>query len=39
MTTPVESLEITILVDDGTDACQPIRGSLKPRWPAHRGVG
>ena len=40
MIQPVESLEITVLVDNGTDSLsRPIPGSLKPRWPAHGGGG
>jgi hypothetical protein len=31
MIQPVESLEITVLVDNAPTACRPIPGSLKPR--------
>lgn len=39
MIQPVESLEITVLVDNETDSLSTNPGSLKPRWPAHGGGG
>ena len=39
MIQPVESLEITVLVDNSTDSLSTNPGFLKPRWPAHGGGG